>query len=93
MSARTLRRRRPESGVGVHLHDSITDADLDNIVGDILEITPQAGRNLVRGSLQNRGVHVQRRRVVESIQRIDPVTPGLDACPEDETTTREEISF
>jgi hypothetical protein len=38
----------------VHLHDSITDADLDNIVGDILEITPQAGRNLVRGSLQNR---------------------------------------
>ena len=77
VSARTLRRRRQESGVGVHSHDSITDADLDNIVGDILEIIPQAGRNLVRGSLQNRGVHVQRRRVVESIQRIDPVTPTL----------------
>ena len=56
---------------------NITDADLDNIVGEILETTPQAERNLVRGSLQSRGVHVQRRRIVEAIERVDPETPTL----------------
>ena len=77
VSSRTLRRRRQESCVDVQSYDSITDADLDNIVGEILETTPQAGRNLVRGSLQSRGVHVQRRRIVEAIERVDPVTPTL----------------
>ena len=77
MSSRTLRRRRQESCVDMQLYDSITDADLDNIVGEILETTPQAGRNLVRGSLQSSGVHLQRRRIVESIERVDPVIPTL----------------
>ncbi len=77
VSSRTLRRRRQESCVGVHSYDRVSDADLDNVVAEILETTPQAGRNLVRGSLQSRGIHVQRRRIVEAIQRVDPVTPTL----------------
>ena len=58
-------------------YDRVSDADLDNVVAEILETTPQAGRNLVCGSLQSRGIQVQRRRIVEAIQRVDPVTPTL----------------
>ena len=76
ISSRTLRRRRLESGISVMSYDNITNVELDNIVRDVLEITPQAGRNLVRGALQSRGVHVQR-RVEESIARVDPVVPTL----------------
>ena len=56
MSPRTLRRRRQEYCVGVQSYDSISDADLDITVGKILETIPQAGRNLVSGSLQSRGI-------------------------------------
>lgn len=77
VSSRTLSRRRQESCVCVQSYDSITDVELDNIVREVLETTPQAGRNLVRGAIQSRGVNVQRRRIEEAIARIDPVTPTL----------------
>ena len=77
ISSRTLRRRRLQSGVAVMSYDNITNTHLDGIVRDVLNVTPQAGRNMVRGALQSRGVHVRRRRVEESIARVDPVVPTL----------------
>lgn len=77
ISPRTLRCRRLESGIGVMSYDNITNAELDNVVRNVLDITPQAGRNFVRGALQSRGVHVQRHRIQDSIARVDPVVPTL----------------
>lgn len=78
VSSRTLRRRRHESGTFTDFaFADIPDNELDNIVRGTLQITPQAGRNLVRGSLLSRGLHVQRRRIEASIARVDPVTTSL----------------
>lgn len=78
VSTRTLRRRRHESGTFTNsAYSDITDRDLDDIVREVLQTTPQAGRNLVRGALLSRRLLVQRRRIEASIARVDPVTTSL----------------
>jgi hypothetical protein len=78
VSPRTLRRRRHESCTFDEFgYSDITDAELDNTVRGVLQITPQAGRNLVRGALLSRGLRIQRRRIESSISRVDPVTTAL----------------
>ncbi len=78
VSCRTLRRRRHESGTFNEFgYSDITDNELDNVVRGVLQITPQAGRNLVRGALLSRGLRIQRRRIELSISRVDPVTTAL----------------
>jgi AraC-like DNA-binding protein len=78
VSSRTLRRRRHESGTFNPIaYSGISDNELDNIIREVLETTPQAGRNLVRGAVLSRGLHVQRRRIESSISRVDPVTTAL----------------
>ena len=78
VSTRTRHRRRHElgsfdkSGFSV-----ISDNKLDGIVTDVLHVTPQAGRKLVRGTILARGLRVQRRRIEASISRIEPVTTTL----------------
>ncbi len=69
---RTLYRRRIEYG----LLDSFTEIDnneLDDKIHEILRLTPNAGETLVRGSLRARGIFVQRWRVRERLNVIDPV--------------------
>ena len=73
ISERTLRRRRAEF-VTVDGSDNFTnlsDADLDNIMRDIVHECPNAGERMVIGPLRARGVFVQRARVRESILRVD----------------------
>ena len=78
VSSRTLRRRRHESGTFDEFgYSDITDNELDTIVRGVLQTTPQAGRNLVRGALLSRGLRIQRRRIESSISRVDPVTTTL----------------
>ena len=78
VSSRTLRRRHHESGTFSDVsYANITNDELDNIVRGVLQVTPQAGRNLVRGALLSRGLLVQRRRIESSIARVDPVTTAL----------------
>ena len=80
MSPRTLNRRRQEFGMPLgqqHNFSSLSDADLDNIVRSILSVTLQSGVGLVRGALRSRGLRIQRRRVIEALQRLDPVMSVL----------------
>jgi len=75
VSERTLRRRRHEFGF-TSLAESFTDIDnnsLDEIVREILHLTPRIGFRLVQGALRQRGITVQRRRILEAMRRVDPV--------------------
>ena len=55
----------------------ISDNDLDNHVREILSMTPSSGGRLVEGGLRSRGLHIQRRRIQDSIRRVDPVIRTL----------------
>ena len=79
VSERTIRRRRHEFGLAVGRQiafSEISDNDLDNHVCEILSMTPSSGGRLVEGSLRSRGLHIQRRRIQDSI-RVDPVIRTL----------------
>lgn len=83
ISERTLRRRRHEFGLPVGVGEDFSDVsndDLDEYVREILEVTPSAGRRLVEGGLRQRGLRIQRYRIQESIQRVDPVVTTLRAA-------------
>ena len=56
---------------------NLSDAELDQIISEILALTPQSGLRLVQGALRSRGYRIQRRRVAEALQRLDPVTSAL----------------
>lgn len=69
---RTVYRRRMEFG----LDDSFTeinDDTLDSQIQDVVRLTPNAGETLIRGSLRARGIIVQRWRVRERLNIIDPI--------------------
>ena len=55
----------------------ITNDELDNLIRDILTVTPQSGLGLIRGALRSRGLLVKRHRVISAMQRLDPVTSAL----------------
>lgn len=79
---RTLRRRRAQLGfpIGREVElSSISDEDLDNHVREILTTTPSSGFRLVEGGLRSRGMHLQHRRIQDSIRRVDPVLHTLRA--------------
>ena len=80
LSTRTLSRRRQELGMPVgHASNlsQISDDGLDDLVRDILTLTPQSGIGLIRGALQSRGWRVQRHRIIAAVQRLDPVVSAL----------------
>ena len=74
ISRSTLNRRRTDLGIDNDSNFSeIPDDDLDIFVSHILSLIPNAGELLVRGSIRASGIRVQRRRIRESIWRVDPV--------------------
>ena len=80
ISSRTLSRRRQEFGMPVgqnYNFSSISSDELDRLVREILTTTPQSGLYLIIGALRSRGIYVQRRRVIETLHRLDPVTSAL----------------
>lgn len=80
VSPRTLNHRRQELGMPVghdHNFSPLTDNELDTLVQEILSITPQSGVGLVLGALRSSGLRVQRRRVLESLRRLDPIASAL----------------
>ena len=80
ISTRTLNRRRQEFGMPLgqeHNFSNLTDTKLDSIVREILSITPQSGIGLVQGALRSRSLRIQRRQVLSSLRRLDPVTSAL----------------
>ena len=67
ISESTLRRRRRSFQIpnSQQSFSNISDNALDQIVREILHVTPRIGYRLVQGALRQRGLHIQRRRVLE----------------------------
>ena len=72
ISERTLYRRRQEYGI-LGKYSSISDAELDSVIVNILNATPNAGEKLVIGSLRSRNIHVQRWRIRDRLNVLDPI--------------------
>ena len=79
VSARTLRCRRHELGMLVEgrQFSELTDTQLDDLIRQALQVTPAAGLRMVQGYLRQRGLVVQRIRVLHALRRVDPVTSAL----------------
>jgi hypothetical protein len=72
---RTLRRWRYQFALfTTGNHSNLSDQDLDDRVRAVLQRTPRVGLGLVRGALRAQGLNVQRERIRQSMNRIDPVS-------------------
>ncbi|KAI7800982.1 hypothetical protein IRJ41_018130, partial [Triplophysa rosa] len=54
------------------LCNSLGNRELDAMVREILSHHPNTGYKMMLGHLRARGIRIQRRRVIESMHRIDP---------------------
>lgn len=61
------------------MFSNMQDSDLDEIVRDIVGGNDLIGPEAVRASLRSRGLNVQRRRVRESMRRVNPGASALRA--------------
>lgn len=80
VSERTIRRRRADYEMvlgSLGNFSQVLDDQLDEIVRSILQVSPNSGERMVVGGIRARGLIVQRRRVRESIGRVDPVSRAL----------------
>lgn len=74
VSKRTIERRLSEFGITKQeKFSSIGDEDLDETVNEVKETFPNCGSKMMLGYLRSRGIYVQRRRVRDSLNRIDPL--------------------
>ena len=64
----SLQRRAREWDIKTY--SMITDSELDNVVSQCLQSFPNAGEAMLRGHLQSSNIHIQRRRLRESVQRV-----------------------
>ena len=84
VSYRTVLRRRHQLGLPVsgtngprNTYTNISQSDLCNIVREVLQILPNAGETFVQGALRQRNIHVQRWRVKNTIQLVDPLSRAM----------------
>ena len=69
----TLHRRIRELGLEEETgYSEIDDQELDVFVRTIWALSPNSGEVMIRGALRGLGVRIQRSRLRESIQRVDP---------------------
>ncbi|KAI7796991.1 hypothetical protein IRJ41_010933 [Triplophysa rosa] len=73
VSCRTLYRHRQRLGVQPLMYATISDDNLNRVVGEILQSTTNAGEQYVHGSLRSRQLRLQRWRVRQSLQEVDPI--------------------
>ena len=73
ISRTTLWRRLREAGVKMKKYSEICDDELDRMVTSIQREYPNCGQQLMYGYLLDRGVHVQRDRLRQSVARTDPL--------------------
>ena len=84
VSYRTLLRRRREYGFQVanivgprNIYTDISEEELCNAVREILSTMPDAGETYITGALRSQAIHVQRWRVRNAIQIVDPISRAL----------------
>ena len=74
VSISTLNRHRTSLGLGADstpLFSSISDADLDNLVLEVVRRQPFSGIRMVQGEMESQGIHIQRERIRASLHRVD----------------------
>ena len=76
VSPKTLYRRRMEYGI-IDTYSDITERELELNIRDVLRLTPFSGETYVRGALLARGIHIQRWKVREALETIDPVNRAI----------------
>ena len=54
------------------VYSAISDADLDEKISSIVTFSPRCGQKSVDGRLKSEGVFVSRKRIRESLRRVDP---------------------
>ena len=72
VSERTLRRWRANVDLSVSYTD-MEDDELDSNLRQIVWSCPSMGERMAGGALRARGIRIQRRRLRDSMRRIDPV--------------------
>ena len=81
VSSRTVERRMEEYGLSVRtLYSDIQDSQLDDVVRDIKRANPTCGSKMLFGYLSARGIFLPRRRVRESLSRVDPLAVAARRC-------------
>jgi len=73
VSCRTLYRHRQRLSIQPLTYGTLSNDNLNRVVGEILQSTTNAGERYVHGSLRSRGLRIQRWRVRQSLQEIDPL--------------------
>ena len=68
---------------------NISDDDLDRNVRQISEDFPFCGESVLKFLLAERGVKVQRMRLIDSVHRIDERGERKDACNKEYTTLKD----
>ena len=69
---KTLKRRIDDIGISCD-YSMIGDLDLDSLVREYKAKKPDAGFRYVRGHLRSLGIRVQKRRVLNALQRVDRI--------------------
>jgi hypothetical protein len=84
VSERTLQRRRTELAMSTSgrsgprgTYSDIFEDDLCTVIREILSILPNVGESYISGACRSRGIHVQRRRLRDAINIVDPVSLAL----------------
>lgn len=84
VSTKTIQRRRIELGLTVSkrtgprsTYTQILQGNLEQIVRDVLQVLPNAGESYIIGACRQRGINVQRQRIRDAINAIDPVSRAL----------------
>ena len=72
-SERTVYRKLHSAGLFLRrAYSNISDAELDVIVSEINHEHPRHGYRHIEGHLQHRDIRLPRRRIRESLDRVDP---------------------
>ena len=75
VSRSTLWRRFHELNIPTSKYSDISDHDLDQKVHDVQHSQPNCGLVMIQGHLASQGTIVQRRRLRESVRRLNPLGP------------------
>ena len=83
-SERTIQRIRRETGMTTSsrtgprsTYSDISHVQLCTVIREILNILPNAGETYVLGACRSRGIHVQRSRLRDAINTVDPINRAL----------------
>ena len=79
VSVSTITRKRREHQLNDESPQwtALSDEELDSIVREISKTTPNLGERRLMGAIRSRNIHIQRRRVRDSLRRVDPVGTAL----------------